>query len=148
MAMSMRKYLILDTAAKAVVLDSDGDPLRFAELEEATVKAVELRGDKSPESYAVLDDLGNKWLWSSKGVLRVALSFDTKSIVHDAIRDMQDRVNESWSMNERCTPEGDVEPEVYAIFHDGPPQPEPYMGRPTGNFTYERYAEKSHWVKR
>jgi hypothetical protein len=90
----------------------------------------------------------NKWLWSATGVLRVALSFDTKSIVHDAIRAMQNRANESWSINERCTPDGDVESEVFAIFHDGPPQPELYMGRRTGNFIYERYAEKSHWVNR
>jgi hypothetical protein len=54
----MRKYLILDTAAKAVVIDRNGEPIRFAELEQAKVKAVSLRGEKSPESYAVLDDLG------------------------------------------------------------------------------------------
>jgi hypothetical protein len=80
-----RKYMVQDTRAKALALDEHNDPLRFASLDEALAKAIELRGRKSAEAFAVVDDLGNKWMWSPKKVLRVALSYDTKHVIEEAI---------------------------------------------------------------
>src|ERR1700678_1424402 len=80
-----RKYMIMDAGAKALSLDENREPLRFASLEDALAKAVELRGSRSADAFAVVDDLGNKWLWSKNNVLRVALSNDTKDVIQDAI---------------------------------------------------------------
>ncbi|MGY3532196.1 hypothetical protein [Bradyrhizobium sp. USDA 4452] len=52
-----RKYMILDTRAKALALDEHKDPLRFVSLDEALAKAIELRGRKSADAFGVVENL-------------------------------------------------------------------------------------------
>jgi hypothetical protein len=142
-----RKYLILDTRAKAVAVDAEGEPLRFADLEEAKRKAIELRGRKSTESFAVLDDIGNRWLWSKKGVLRVTLSMFTQDLVYDAVK--VDYNQFGSIMQTRCSTGGIVETSHQVRLPDGPPIPVMHHGRPwSDKTTTERWTEKPQWFDR
>src|SRR4051794_3509664 len=102
-----RKYMIMDTGAKALLLDDQREPLRFASLEEALTKASGLRAGKAADAFAVVDDLGNKWAWSKKDVLRVALSYDTKDVIHAAIKVDWKKSTSIYST--RCRADGVVE---------------------------------------
>jgi hypothetical protein len=145
--MSQRKYMILDTRQKALVVDDARDPVCFPTLDEALARAVALRGRKSPESFAVLDDLGNKWMWSKKKVMRIALSFDTKDAIDDAVD--VDWEKHSSTLQTRCRPDGIVETSHRVRLPDGPPVPIMLHGRPMGDrTTTQRWTEKPSWVER
>lgn len=139
-----RKYLILDTRSKQLVVDGEGDPLRLKTLEEALAKAIELRGPGStPDSYAVVDDLGCKWLWSKAGVLRVALSDDIKRLIERSIK--TDRTKLTYALQTRCRPDGIVETSHFVRLPDGPPMRMP----PYYDYeTTERWTEKPSWFER
>src|ERR1700739_3070201 len=87
--------------------DEGRDRMRFTSLDEALAKATEMRGSASPESFAVMDDLGNKWLWSKRGVLRGALSDDIKHRIDRSIE--VDRTKLSLTLQTRCRADGIVE---------------------------------------
>ena len=147
MQASNRKFMVLDTRKKALVLDAERDPLRFIGLADALAKAVELRGRKSPEAFAVVDDLGNKWLWSSKDVLRVALSHETKDLIDDAVDTDWKKVGSLRQA--RCRSDGIVETSHYVRLPDGPPIPVLLHGRPMGDsMTTERWTDKPVWFER
>jgi hypothetical protein len=146
--MSLRKYMVLDTRSRSLVLDEQGDPLRFVALDEALDRAIAMPGRQSPESFAVLDDLGNKWLWSKKGVLRIALSMFTQDHVNEEVRKPRDRQNTSMVMQTRCTPSGIVETSHYVRLPDGPPVEVLHFGRPTGSTTTERWSQRAEWFTR
>ena len=77
-----RRYFVIDTATKLLALDQDGYPIKLETLDQAhALRTSMLPNTAGPESLALLDDLGNKWIWSSKGVLRFALSYVCKEIV-------------------------------------------------------------------
>ncbi|MHC2462497.1 hypothetical protein [Bradyrhizobium embrapense] len=143
METSLRKYLILDTRSNALALDSEREPMRFPSLEEALTTAVDLQGSGSPESFAVLDDLGNKWLWSKTGTLRVALSDDINHRIQRAIE--FDRTKLSLTLQARCRADGIVETSHLVRLPDGPPIPI----QPGSSWTTtERYTEKASWFER
>jgi hypothetical protein len=141
-----RKYMIMDASAKALLLDDEREPLRFASLENALAKAIELRGSKSADAVAVVDDFGNKWLWSKKSVPRVALSNDTKDVIHDAIEIDWKKSTSIYST--RCRADGTVETSHQLRLPDGPPIPELRFGRPSEKMTTERWTEKPQWIVR
>jgi hypothetical protein len=103
--------LILDTRSKLMALDSERDPMRFSSLNEALAEATELRGSGARESFAILDDLGNRWLWSKTGVLRVALTSDVKYKIEGAIK--VDQARFSFILQTRCRSDGVVETSHY-----------------------------------
>lgn len=144
MESGLRKYLILDTRSKQLVLDGERDPLRFKSLEEALAKATELRGPGLPhDSFAVIDDLCNKWHWSKSAVLRVALSDDMK---HRIERSMTADLTElSFALQTRCRPDGIVETSHHVRLPDGPPITVPPHHDWT---TTERWTEKPSWFER
>jgi hypothetical protein len=140
---NLRNFLILDTRSKLLVLDSERDPVRFKSFDEALAKAIELRGSGSPEAFAVLDDLGNKWLWSKTGAFRVALSYDTTHKIEKAIK--VDRTKLSFTLQTRCRADGIVETSHLVRLPDGPPIPM----MPHGDWTTtERWSEKPAWFER
>jgi hypothetical protein len=147
MEQSRRKYMILDTRAKTLVPDDQSDPLRFVTLEQALTKAAALRGCKSAEAFAVVDDLSNKWLWSAKKVLRVALSSDTKDVIYDAVD--TDWIKTGSTRQIRCRPDGIIETSHHVRLPDGPPIPVMLHGRPMGDrTTTERWLDKPEWFER
>jgi hypothetical protein len=90
-----------------------------------------------------MDDLGNKWLWSKRGVLRVALSDDIKHSIERSIK--VDLTKLSFTLQTRCRADGIVETSHFVRLPDGPPIPiEPHSDWTTT----ERYAEKPSWVER
>ncbi|MGX1167093.1 hypothetical protein AB7M16_003359 [Bradyrhizobium sp. USDA 372] len=141
-----RKYMILDTRAKALALDEHRDPLRFVSLDEALTKAIELRGRKSAEAFAVVDDLGTKWMWSAKKVLRVALSYDTKHVIDEAIDVDWKKISSIRQI--RCRPDGMVETSHNIRLPDGPPIPVMLHGRSMGTTTTQRWTDKPQWIER
>jgi hypothetical protein len=142
MEASLRKFLIVDTRSKLLVLDDERDPMRFTSLDAALAKAIELRGSGSSESFAVTDDLGNKWLWSRSG-LRVALSDDIKHRIERKIE--VDRTKISLTLQTRCRADGIVETSHYVRLPDGPPIP---MMPHLDWTSTERYSEKPSWFER
>jgi hypothetical protein len=144
---SLRKYMIVDTRAKAIVVDAAGEPMRFVTLDEALAQAIELRGRKSAESFAVVDDLGDKWLWSAKKVMRVALSNEVKDLIEEAIDYDWDKISRVWQT--RCRADGIVETSHNVRLPDGPPIPVLLHGRPMGDrTTTQRWTEKRQWFER
>jgi hypothetical protein len=141
-----RKYMIMDTGAKALLLDDQREPLRFASLEEALTKASGLRAGKAADAFAVVDDMGNKWAWSKKDVLRVALSYDTKDVIHAAIKVDWKKSTSIYSTRRRA--DGVVETSHQLRLPDGPPIPEMRFGRPSETMTTERWTEKAQWIVR
>lgn len=141
-----RKYMIMDTGAKTLLLDDQREPLRFASLEEALTKASGLRAGKAADAFAVVDDLGNKWAWSKKDVLRVALSYYTKEVIDDAIKVDWKKSTSIYST--RCRVDGVVETSHQLRLPDGPPIPEIRFGRPSDTMTTERWTEEPQWIVR
>jgi hypothetical protein len=141
-----RKYMILDTRAKALALDEHKDPLRFVSLDQALAKAIELRGRKSAEAFAVVDDLGTKWTWSAKKVLRVALSYDTKHVIDEAIDVDWEEISSIRQI--RCRPDGTVETSHNIRLPDGRPIPVMFHGRSMGTTTTQRWTDKPQWIER
>jgi hypothetical protein len=144
--MNNRKYMVLNTATKSVVLDADGDPVRLVTLEEALSKAVELRGPGSPKTFAVIDDLGNKWLWSAKGAMRVAISNAAKDAVTEAVDKGADYQQISFARNSRCRPDGIVETQHQVRLPDGPPIRDPAHSW-GDRMTKERWTD-FQWIER
>lgn len=141
--MTFRKFFILDKRSKSLVVDNDGEPMRFGSLHEAQAKAVDLRGSGSPEFFAVQDDLGNKWIWTKTGALRVGLSNDTKDRIERAIN--VDRTKLGFTLQTRCRADGMVETCHHIRLPDGPPIPiQPHSDWTTT----ERYADKASWFER
>jgi hypothetical protein len=148
MNLKNRRYFVLDTATKLLAVDEDGFPIKLETLEQAHALRTSLLPDGAgPESLALLDDLGNKWLWNVRGVMRFALSCACRDIVYEIVSKAYDFTKE-WPHNTfRGTVAGDVEQEVTARLPDGPPIPVMHHGREWGTTT-ERYADKSHWANR
>jgi hypothetical protein len=141
---------VLDTTTKLLAVDEDGYPIKLETLDQAhALRTSLLLNTAGPESLALLDDLGNKWIWSSKGVQRFALSYACKDMVYEVVNKMQDYSKEWPHHSFRGTLAGDVEQEVTARLPDGPPILVIHHGQQWGNqTTTERYADKPHWVNR
>ena len=156
------RYFVLDAAAKKLVTDDKGVPRKFEKLEgactlRAEIMPAQLFGDNPPlkwdgigaYSFAVTDDLGNKWIWSEKGDMRFAMSHKTKEVVGDKVRNLYDSTKESFVYNIRATTAGIVQTEHQARLPDGPPIPVVHNGRTFSDLlTTDRWANKTHWVNR
>lgn len=144
--MNNRKYMILDTRSKGLVVDETGEPLRFVTLAEAITDALERNDVTAPDAHAVLDDLGNKWLWSAKGVLRIAISYEAKDAVTEVVDKGYDWKQITYAVTARVRPDGIVETQHQVRLADGPPVYDPTICR-HGETTTQRWSDK-RWIER
>jgi hypothetical protein len=143
--MTNRRYFVLDTATKKLVADENGFPRKFETVNEAGELRTEmLPHHPGPDSLTLLDDVGNKWIWSAKGVMRVAMSQKSQSAAFNFTLPIRSDRSKEWALNTfRCTVAGEVEQEAQARLPDGPE-----IKNRWGDNTTERWAEKSHWINR
>jgi hypothetical protein len=153
MTTSNRRYFVLDCSAKLLAVDEVGYPIKLDTLEAAFALRLDLLPTfTDPDALAVLDDLGNKWIWSARGIMRFALSYACRDMVYEIVSKLPDAYDYSryWTHNTfRGTVAGNVEQEATARLPDGPPIPVMHHGRQWGDqTTVERYADKPHWINR